>query len=75
MMAINHIDYDHCVGCGICVNSCAYDVIRMDEETGKPIIAYQKDCTACSRCRKDCPVKAISIVPGIHIPITSFFGI
>ena len=73
-MAIDRIDPDLCTGCGACENSCEYDVLRMDDETGKPRIAYPDDCTVCSRCQKDCPVGAISLVPGIHVPITSFFG-
>ena len=73
-MAISKIDENVCTGCGICVNSCEYDVLRMDEETKRPKIAYPNDCTVCSRCQKDCPTKAIEIVPGIHIPVTSFFG-
>jgi len=31
-MAIERIDPKLCNGCGICVNSCMLDVIRMDEE-------------------------------------------
>jgi len=73
-MAISSIDNDLCTGCGICVNSCEYDVLRMEGDPGRPVIAYPDDCTVCSRCQKDCPVKAIQIVPGIHVPITSFFG-
>ena len=73
-MAIKSINQDICTGCGTCVNSCEYDVLRMDEEIKKPRIAYPDDCTVCSRCQKDCPVGAIELVPGIKIHATTFFG-
>jgi len=73
-MAISSIDYEKCTGCGECVNACEQDVLRMDEETGKPIIVYLDDCIICNRCENDCPVNAIQFVPGINIPITSFYG-
>ena len=71
-MAINSIDYSLCTGCGKCVNACWHDVLRMDKESKKPIIAYQDDCIICSQCWKDCPVKAVRLAPGVTLPITSF---
>jgi NAD-dependent dihydropyrimidine dehydrogenase PreA subunit len=73
-LAINKIDYDKCVGCGTCVNTCWHDVLRMDGELKKPVIVYPDDCVLCFRCSKYCPVKAIELVPGMHIPVTSFFS-
>ena len=73
-MAIDRIDYELCVGCGICEKSCEADVIRMNEDVGKPYIAYQDDCVLCSRCELDCPTKAIHIGPDMYIPITTAWG-
>ena len=73
-MAISSIDYTICTGCGNCVNACLHDVLRIDDESKKPIIAYQDECVICNICLKDCPVKAMKLEPGIYIPITSFFG-
>lgn len=73
-MAIERIDLDLCNGCGICVDACEADVIRMDEETRKPKIVYQDDCTLCVRCEGDCPQHAIEVGPGVYVPITTFFG-
>jgi ferredoxin len=42
-MSIELIDPELCNGCGICVNSCSVDVIRMDTETEKAIIRYPED--------------------------------
>jgi MinD superfamily P-loop ATPase len=48
-----------CIGCGVCVESCMNDVIRM--KRGKAHIAYQEDCAGCFVCREDCPREAISL--------------
>ena len=60
-MGIRKIDYDLYNGCGICVDNCPMDVIRMDEETGKPFVKYLRDCQSCFLCEIDCPVEAIYV--------------
>jgi NAD-dependent dihydropyrimidine dehydrogenase PreA subunit len=62
-MGIRKIDYELCTACGICVDECPMDVIRMDEETGKPFIKYLRDCQACFLCEIDCPTEAIFVSP------------
>ncbi len=62
-MGIRKIDYDPCNGCGICVDNCPMDVIRMDEATNKPFIAYLRDCQSCFLCEMDCPVEAMFVTP------------
>ncbi|MFQ5910365.1 MAG: 4Fe-4S dicluster domain-containing protein [Thermoplasmata archaeon] len=41
---------DACTGCGKCVDACIVGAIRMDEETGKPIV-----CLHCGHCVDFCP--------------------
>ena len=60
-MPIERIDPELCNGCGICVDSCMVDVIRMDEEGKKAIARYPEDCTGCTFCEQDCPENAISL--------------
>ena len=67
-MAIDRIDQDLCTGCGICVNSCEFDVIRMDREKKKAKITYGDDCVMCSRCAQDCPCEGNSYQPGPICP-------
>ncbi len=62
-MGISQIDIKLCSGCGICVNECPMDVIRMDEKTKKAFVKYVRDCQACYMCQKDCPEEAIEISP------------
>lgn len=62
-MAIEKIDDGLCNGCGICVDTCPTDVLRMDDKTGKAYIAYPIDCTVCFLCEWDCPESAIHVSP------------
>jgi NAD-dependent dihydropyrimidine dehydrogenase PreA subunit len=64
MMAIEKIDPELCIGCGICAQICPMDVIRMDRELNKAIIRYPDDCMICEFCIADCPVAAITLTPG-----------
>jgi NAD-dependent dihydropyrimidine dehydrogenase PreA subunit len=67
-MAIEKIDEELCVGCGICVDSCSMDVIRMDEGSGKAVVRYGEDCVLCGFCNRDCPENAIVLTPVICPP-------
>lgn len=72
-MAIEKIDMNLCVKCGICRNVCPVDVIRMDKETKEPVIKYKDDCMLCQICVVECPVKAITVTPEKNYPIYSSF--
>ena len=62
-MGIRKIDFRLCNGCGICVDNCPLDVIRMDETIKKAVIRYLEDCQSCFLCEIDCPEGAISVNP------------
>ena len=68
-MTIERIDPELCSGCGICVNSCSMDVIRMDKENKKALIKYPEECMCCGYCELDCPKNAVYVSPEKHGPL------
>jgi len=68
-MTIEKIDAKLCDGCGVCVNSCPTDVIRMDEQRHKAVIRYPQECNNCDYCELDCPRHAIYVSPERHSPL------
>ncbi len=51
------LDEEACTGCGICIEACIYNAIKMDEST-KPLI-----CDLCGGepvCAERCPTEAIT---------------
>ena len=73
-MTIERIDEALCTGCGICVNSCPVDVIRIDDKTQKAVIKYPEDCMLCGWCKLDCPTNAIYISPAKVTPQLTGWG-
>ncbi len=49
-----------CLGCGDCVAACQFGAIRIDENTGLPVVDDEK-CTACGKCAKACPRNIIEL--------------
>ncbi|MCS7133141.1 MAG: 4Fe-4S binding protein [Aigarchaeota archaeon] len=50
------LDPRKCIGCGHCVAACDIGAIRLDPETGKPII-----CVYCGYCTQFCPHHVIAL--------------
>jgi MinD superfamily P-loop ATPase len=51
---------DECDGCGVCVDTCGFDAISVDEDTQN--VAVDKDkCMGCGVCEDACLVEAISL--------------
>ena len=67
------IDLAGCDGCKSCVKACFVDVIRWDEGTKRPVVAYPEDCVWCLACECACPKQVIEIVPAIPAPLRSSF--
>lgn len=57
------IDYNKCIGCGLCVSDCVNQYLRFDtDDSGKKKISVQKRgrCLNCGHCNAICPQNAIS---------------
>jgi ferredoxin len=75
IMAIERIDPGLCNGCGICVNSCPADVIRMDPKSKKAVIGFPQDCVVCCWCIAECPQDAVFISPVVKTsPLFTSWG-
>ena len=59
------IDYDRCIGCGLCFLTCAgRTVYDWDFERMRPIVARPYNCmVGCDTCAKMCPRDAIYFPP------------
>lgn len=60
-MAIQPINQELCIGCGVCVLACPMDVIRLSGK--KAVVKYPQECMCCAACEDDCPVGAIYVSP------------
>ncbi len=70
-MPIVSIERDSCDGCGICIDNCPNDVIRLDEK-GKAVIVYPRDCDTCFLCETNCPLHIIMVSAEIPDTPTPF---
>ena len=52
------VDVEKCDGCGVCVDSCPMDALRMRDD--KPRLEYD-ECWYCGACVEDCPRRAITL--------------
>jgi NAD-dependent dihydropyrimidine dehydrogenase PreA subunit len=59
---VKYINQEKCVGCGICVERCPLDTLRLDENR-KAYIAYPDDCMTCFLCERNCSQGAMEVDP------------
>ena len=51
------VDKEKCTGCGICVEACSVDAIKIEKD--KAVIS--DECVECGVCVNECPNEAISL--------------
>jgi len=51
-----------CTGCGLCLEKCPLDLIKLNQTTGAIEIDEEK-CTSCMACVEWCPIGAITVDP------------
>lgn len=51
------IDTEKCTGCGLCVKSCGFSALEIENDKAK----VNDNCTLCSVCVENCPFDAIRI--------------
>jgi NAD-dependent dihydropyrimidine dehydrogenase PreA subunit len=55
-----------CVGCGICVQRCKLNVLKLYDDKSHISLAYLPNCTLCRECEEACTVKTIRIEPTVE---------
>jgi CBS domain-containing protein len=57
------IDVERCVGCYMCVRSCALaQCIEVNEITRIAEVKRPEDCTGCRACERACPYNCITVI-------------
>lgn len=51
-----------CTQCGLCLDKCPLNLIKLNEETGSIVIDEER-CTACGICLEWCPIGVITKDP------------
>ncbi len=57
------LDPGACTDCRRCVESCRFDAIRVDADTGIPSAIDELACEGCGLCFELCPSAAIELMP------------
>ena len=57
LVEVNHLA---CTGCGVCVETCPTDVLRLDAQQ-KAFMAFPGDCQGCFVCQWDCAYGAVRV--------------
>ncbi len=52
------VNKEKCTGCGLCVDACPMDAIKLENDEAK---VDEDICTECGVCVEECPNDAISI--------------
>jgi len=55
------INEEKCVACGLCVERCPVDAMKLDEERDGPVCKVDH-CLGCGVCATGCPTEAIQMV-------------
>jgi NAD-dependent dihydropyrimidine dehydrogenase PreA subunit len=65
----NAVDWDVCVGDGVCIDVCPVSLYDWADSPGHPLSerksdpAREQDCIHCLACEMQCPEQAIKITP------------
>ena len=52
------VNTDECLGCGVCVDACPAEAIKLED--GHAVVD-EAECLECGACTSECPVSAITL--------------
>jgi heterodisulfide reductase subunit A-like polyferredoxin len=56
---VSEVDYELCIGCGICSEFCQFDAIKLQEDLAT--VDFEK-CMGCGVCSSKCEQGAIQLI-------------
>jgi 2-oxoglutarate ferredoxin oxidoreductase subunit delta len=68
---MNHIEVNQnlCKGCGLCVDACPKDVLKLGDDINVKgyhyAVQYKEGCIACKMCAEMCPDVAITVFKAV----------
>jgi len=66
------LDNEKCTGCGICLDVCPQEVLRLVESK---VEIFDKDaCMECGACMQNCPFDAINVRAGVGCAAAFILG-
>ena len=63
---------DKCTGCGICIEVCPREVLRMSDR--KVSIIDRDACIECGACSRNCSFEAITVRAGVGCAYAVLYG-
>jgi len=66
------LNVNKCVGCRVCTDVCPHGVLEIDKK--KAYIADKDLCIECGACALNCPVKAVTVNPGVGCAAAIIIG-
>ncbi len=67
------IDKNRCNGCGICLEVCPQNVLKIENK--KAVIIDKDSCIECGACKMNCPLEAINVKSGVGCAAAVYNGI
>lgn len=52
------VNSEKCTGCGLCVDVCPVEAIKVEDDVA---VVNADECTDCGACVDECPNEAISL--------------